>query len=446
MTFIRSVLALLLLSLLGGAGLLALGTMLIPSWQYGGYAVLICNEAVPDRDLRERLAFRGLGESLISESSQWVLLDAFGGLEQVPLDIYPSRILPFDPRNDGYAERLRSFFVRDGKRLVFIPRGAVSPGSLEKRIAAAIEGIPHTVEHLGLGKPLGLFFVFFGLALCILLPLRLLKSRPLPRMGQFLPCLPILAALVLDGAWGFVLAAILAGFFALLREPVLEWLAMLRYSRRRGQQTPSPETADIRQRFFSDVYEPFKSRWLFSLLLLLCYPLICVFSKISPLMAAAIIIMFAGIMIFSLQVFSQPRIRDYIRFSPVPLLKPPFGFSFLWVMFPFGLAAILAAIIPLFWTGSPSLGAAAVAGEIIITENEYQTHAAFQSSFSRRSLDQKDRIPGQAGYAAYILDDDGLVSPAPFSPMETTVLSTDIPPFPLKHLMHFLAAAVPGRN
>ena len=80
------------------------------------WAVLILDEAHEDRRIRESLA--GIG-AFISESSQNIFIDDFGSVKKIPLDSYYDEIEAFDPRNDGYAEKLSAFFVRDGKRLFF---------------------------------------------------------------------------------------------------------------------------------------------------------------------------------------------------------------------------------------------------------------------------------------------------------------------------------------
>jgi hypothetical protein len=104
-----------------------------------GFAALTLDASYPDRQIRELLAYGGV-KTAIGESSQWVFLEDFGGLEQVPLDRYWERVEPFDPRNDGYAERLQSFFVFNGERRIFIGlKGA--PLDLEGRVQAALGDI-----------------------------------------------------------------------------------------------------------------------------------------------------------------------------------------------------------------------------------------------------------------------------------------------------------------
>ncbi len=111
-----------------------------------GYATLVCGEDYSDFEIRSRLDSRGL-IGLVSESDQWALLDCFDGVEKIPLVEYSQRLFPFDPRNDGYAEKLRSLFIRDEKRFVYIPIGTNRPESLETEIAQALTGISYSLDY-----------------------------------------------------------------------------------------------------------------------------------------------------------------------------------------------------------------------------------------------------------------------------------------------------------
>ncbi|MDR1024889.1 MAG: hypothetical protein LBL56_04120 [Treponema sp.] len=114
-----------------------------------GYAALGLEDRVGDRETALGLE-QALGRPVLSESSQWVLLNSFGSLERIPLDEYDERLESFDPRRDPYAAMLRNFFVRDGKRWFFIPldRGIFGPfpvlnpeQSLKKKIVPVINAV-----------------------------------------------------------------------------------------------------------------------------------------------------------------------------------------------------------------------------------------------------------------------------------------------------------------
>jgi hypothetical protein len=153
-----------------------------------------------DREVAGALE-KALGRPVISASSQWVLLNSFGGLERVPLEDYEDRLEIFDPRRDGYAEKLTRFFVRDGKRWFFIPLDRKIAGSppvlnpaellvkgpaerLKTRIAGVLDpvlgsGVPFVLELQPQDRSTGfrilLFILAWGSALVLSLPL---VSRP----------------------------------------------------------------------------------------------------------------------------------------------------------------------------------------------------------------------------------------------------------------------------
>ncbi|MCL2473083.1 MAG: hypothetical protein FWF26_05325, partial [Treponema sp.] len=89
-----------------------------------GFAVLSLDESQNDREIQELLYSKGI-KDFFSESTQVVPVDDFGSLKMVPLDSFRNEIEKFDPRDDGYAQKLSSFFVRDGKRFFFLPLDTV---------------------------------------------------------------------------------------------------------------------------------------------------------------------------------------------------------------------------------------------------------------------------------------------------------------------------------
>jgi hypothetical protein len=428
MSFARSLPLLAFLSLLVGIVFCVLAWTVDSAGFRGGYALLAADAEVPDRTLRELLApLEGdFGGAPVSESSQWALLDEFGSLVRIPLDEYSGRVTAFDPRNDGYAEKVRSFFVRDGKRFVFIPlRSFVrAGGDLENRIAGALGGISFSVEYLGSGRPLGFYALLFAAAALGLLLFRFMRQGRL-LADWALPCLPALAAFAFYGAPGFALAALLLGLSGLLREPLAE-LCGPRRSR-------------------SGVLVFFKARGLLSLFFVAACVLAAFYSGFSLPFALGIFVSYAGIYFFSVRTFSLPHAGAHIRFAPVPIIQPALdeGFSAagksIPLMLPFALAALLAALLAVRVGGARYEGGTfSFAASQLITEEEYRSHTAFQASFSLRPLGRED---AGGPYPTYELGPDGLVNPAdePAAAL-TASLPADIPPFPLKQLMDFLGA------
>jgi hypothetical protein len=161
-----STLALFFCSFCAGMVLFFISIDILSRGDREGYAVLSLDEGVPDRAAAGALE-RALGRPVISESSQWVLLHNFGSLERVSLEDYEGRLEAFDPRRDGYAQKLRDFFVREGRRRIFIPLDRELFGSplalnprrvLERRLAAALGAVSPPrgagpVEPAGLAGP-----------------------------------------------------------------------------------------------------------------------------------------------------------------------------------------------------------------------------------------------------------------------------------------------------
>ena len=433
MSFRRSLFILCAVSLISGVVFIFAGLAWQPDRGRGAFAALITSDAVPDREIRRRL-----GDSLISESSQWFFLDDFGAVARVPLDEYDARLLPLDPRNDGYADKLRSFFVRDGKRFSFIPLNVAAGGApvkmpLEKSLPLLLEGIPFALEFPGLGRPLGVFFVIFAGAAALLLCVRFLPARWRVETAELVFCLPALVFFGFAGAAGFVLCALLAGLAALVREPLREFFVM---SRCRDRVFFSGETA--KGRFWRNVFQPFKLNWLLAPVFAGGFLCVLLFTVNSLLMAVAAFLVFAAIFVFSVRAFSLPRDSGrHMRFVPVALVKNSLNPVFAAVMLPFVAAALAAGLSACAAPRvSDPAGLSSLEGELV-TEADYLAHAAFQASFSYRPL-------GRSGgdYLLYTRSGDGLVAPsdAVREPLP------DVPPFPLKGLMDFLFSRRTGKD
>jgi hypothetical protein len=270
MSFIRSLLLLCFVSLLAGLGMLALGFVMGNSKNVGGYAVLEFDASADDRALRELLE-TGTGYFAggvpVSESSQWVMLDDFGSLQAVPLDKYGTRLLPFDPRNDGYAGKLKDLFVRDGKRFIYIPlnAGNWNAALLDKQFGALLSDIPFSAEYFGVGKPLPFLFLVYAAASLSFLVICYAKRHS--HGGTLAVCalLPALSSLVFFGAWGFTAAALFIGMFVCLQEPLNELIA-----------------AFNSKSIYKNVIKPYVIHWLFVILFVAAIGITLVFSGLKP--------------------------------------------------------------------------------------------------------------------------------------------------------------------
>jgi hypothetical protein len=406
-----------IVSIFISAGLWALGVSLIPAGERGAYAVLVCGTEFSDREIRERLENKGF-TGLVSESGQWVLLDSFGGLEQVALDEYHARILPFDPRNDGYAEKLRSLFVQDDKRFIYIP---VKFMKNEKRLEAALEDIPYAYFNIHPQRQAGFSLILFFLAAGAFFAVRPLRSALRPYAASLIPCLPVLAPLALSGAAGFALASLLAGFAALLAVSGFKWFTW-----------PPPYRR-----------APLLPKLLLSLLAV-CYVFLSFFSDFSPVFPLLVLIFVCGILAFSRWNISQlARLeKSRRRFSPVLILRPRISiFAFSWAMLPFA----AAALVMVFTTLAASLSVPALPPDLpspgAVTEADYRAHYLFQSTFSLRALHEPE-VSGDM--RRYEFASDGLLSQIADGERSANNNGGAIPPFPLAGLVRCLNPAESG--
>jgi hypothetical protein len=392
-----------------------------------GFALLTVDASEPDRAVGEALSAAGIDGS-ISESTSWVFLDDFAGLKRIPLDAYDEAVEPFDPRNDGYAERLRSFFVKDGKRRFFIDLGATGYGRLEGRVAAVLGDTPFTLDAFVTARPASrlwslLLFLVAGAATLFL------SSRGVPRGFVTLAAalLPVQGALALSGPGGFACSAALLGCFQCLLPPLTE------------QSLQSL----IRRRF--KIERVFKMNWRLAFLFLLVFIVAALFASVQPLVAALAGI--SGFIAFGLFLRLESGRETgpvHRRFLPVPIREPSFSFAMMpRITLPFAAASFLALFLPLV-SGQPAASpnpASLAAALEFPSEEEYRAHFAYQSSFSLRPL----AAPGAGrpeSYHGYYLGEDGLIAGSQdmqeADPMEAGPEYPQMPPFPLEELSSFL--------
>jgi hypothetical protein len=174
-----------------GVGAFLLAITLLPDEAAEGYAVLRVDVALSDRVIGDRLAAsidNYISIDFVSESTQWVFLNDFDTILSIPFDEYQERLsasaLRPDPRDDGYAARLHSFFVRNNQRLFFIPFARPSlleeldtvwvhktrsgSAKLEAAIAKGLDGISFSIEWLGYDREPRYLYIAFADAACVL--------------------------------------------------------------------------------------------------------------------------------------------------------------------------------------------------------------------------------------------------------------------------------------
>jgi hypothetical protein len=437
-----------------------------------GFALLTLDAAYPDRAVGERLSGAGIN-GYISESTVWVFLDDFGELKRIPLDAYDEAVEPFDPRNDGYAEKLRSFFVENGKRRFFLGLNDGYSGAnagatyeqLEGRIAAALgENAPgenvFTLDAFVTARPgsrlwpLLLFLAASAGALILAL-----SGLGLPRAsGLFVPrsffflvaaLLPVLGALAFSGPGGFACSAALLGCFQSLLPPFRENYSG--FQRLRGHRLK-----------FDRI---FRINWLLAILFLLVFIGIAVLTSIHPLLA--VLTGAGGFTVFGLFLWVESKRGTsarpgtvHRRFEPVPIREPVFSFTMLpRIVLPFAVASFLALFLPLL--ASPAKPAPPFTGGGLLRDSglfyresaslaailtppskeEYEAHFTYQASFSLRPLDASPSDAGRpegAAYRSYYLGGDGLIAGSRDMADPAVPEYPGIPPFPLEELASFL--------
>jgi len=385
--------------------------------------ILIVDETEDDSVIQNKLSSDGLG-GFISESTQLVQIDDFGALKFISLDSFQEKIESFDPRDDGYAAKLRSFFVHEGKRFFFLI-AENSAGSLprisnlKKKFDTVLEGIPYTFSVLGQKEPVFLYYLL--LAVCCVFTMFFSSNRRL-----FIFQFPVLIATGYAGFFSIILAAILTGIWELMREPLLELFASRRYSRK------LPNYAGLGFKGTIKRLKPFRLNLLLALLFFTFLPALSFAGFINPLLLLAVCASFAFMYFLSFR-YEEERMRkrSHIQFRPVLLL--PYRaktYSFFPLLLPFALLAIPALFLPRGLSGSSPVDAF-----FLINSEDYERHIAFQKSFSYRPLNQGQNALMQNDYLRYYLGEDGLIAGNAAYAFSDDSEAT---PFPLEKLMGFL--------
>ena len=396
------------------------------SYTGGAYAVFIFDESQDDRAIRETLQRGGL-EGFISESSQEIPIDDFGFLRMIPLDTFRDKIETFDPRDTGYAEMLRSFFVRDGQRFFFLYlEDAASAARVNKQAAALLPDIPFTFTVMGHRR--SIFWYFPLLAAACVLAFVFSRSKRFFLLG-----LPVLLAFGWGASYAFILAAVFAAIPELLREPLIELSAAHRYRRR-----------DYAGSGFSGFFRklrPFRVNCILAVLFLAFGVFFSALSGISPIPLAAAFASLCLLYFLGFRIESErARKNRHILFVPVPMI--PFKaktFSIFPMLLPFGLASVLAVFLPLFMPDIAPQGENESPVDIryLVSAEDYYRHVEFQRSFSFRRMDQELCLGGpliQDPFMRYYLGEDGLIAGS----MNYSINFWASAPFPLEKLKAFL--------
>jgi hypothetical protein len=396
------------------------------------YAVVSVDASLGDRYIGKLFDSAGLEGAYFSESTQWVEIDDFGTLRKIPLDTYREEIESFDPRDDGFAGRLKAFFVRDGKRFFFIPLAGSAAGGkkLKKSVSLALGEIPFDFEILGYYRPFLLYLVLLVLSA---LAAVFFSGFPSGFVFQVFPLL----GFVRGGPPALVLAALLAAFWALFRDPLNELFAASRYSR--GFYA-APGVRGLGEKL-----KPYRLNLVLILIFLLLFGFVSVAGGLPPLPVwTGLVSSWVLSLLARAAETERQKQAVHIRFNPVIMLP---GRVKAVPLFPlaavFGPAVLLSLLAPRFF---PSLSypkeAPAVSDpRFLVSPADYEDHIAFERAFSRMPLGSDSRDsrdsgnPLEEGYFHYYLGEDGLIAGTEDERHEE---GEDPPSFPLENLMEFL--------
>jgi hypothetical protein len=407
--------------ILFSTGLFLFGKYTSPAEIRGSYAVLKADKNTDDNMIRDLLEqgkhlFAG---SVISESTQWVLLDEFDSVSVIPLNEYHKRILPFDPRDDGYADKLSSFFIHDDIRCFFIPLKNTNSVTMEKQLKNLLGNIPFSVSYYGIGKPYHLYFILFaGASVCVLVIFLIKKQR-----GQFfiLLLLPVLFSLSFFGAWGIALSSLVFGLFIFTREPLNEFFSVA------GLKSGNTKKLTLFSRY---VFEPYKSYLPLIIMFILSFCGIIFILKARSLFLIWVITITSALYFFSLYITSRNS-SNHRRFRPLHILKRKnIENEFSLYMLPF----ITASIIAVFLT--PNISGNPMSNDEMsyqLDQDDYYNHLDYQMSFSVRQLNSLN-----GNYTGFLLDNEGL--PGNMSANTDEYADASLyPSFPLENLLSFLS-------
>jgi hypothetical protein len=385
---------------------LFLFSVFIPAESKDGYYVLAVDKDFPDRDIGDMLKASGFND-FYSESETLLFYDDFGRPKTFFLDQFQGKFESFDPRNDGYAESLSSFFVHGENRYFFIYDEAYRPRQIEKTFGVVFAAVPHKIDFLFSVRNIIIWFVFQFIALII--ALLVFRDKIL-----FIPELPVILSFAWGALSGLILSCVLIGLWELLRGPLEEFFSHKPFGRLKHRLKP----------YRASIFWAFFYTGLYGFLIsMLKIPLI-------PAWAGFFCFVLIEILAFA-EIKKIKQKNDF--FTPIkilPSIQKKQGFCVSMAAFAF--VVLLSAILSPFFSGfffrANTNGDKYIAN--LPSALEYQKHMVYQSRFSYLPLGI------DAGeYKSYYLGDDGLIAGARNTGV---IMGWEIPPFPLERLTDYL--------
>jgi hypothetical protein len=416
----------------------------------GDYITLITGGQIQDSVVAAKLDSAGI-KNVLSESSQWFFVNDFSELRRVPLDQFNDFLLKSDPRNDGYAEKLRMFFVQDGKRYFYIPRRSLhssNPAVAEQRIIEALEGAPHidimlnsyAVQNAGGG------FIFIAAAV-FTLALSVYAAKPfaggiraaVTPLLQTAALLPSCALFAMSGPTGFALAAVLLTLFFIFRAPLKSLFIKLRLA--------NESVFSVSCRGLIKQYIRKEKKMTFMIFVMLAA--VCITGRVNIFYVLLAALFFCLSAAASIYLTISPRgAGGRIRFAPIAI-RPDSNLRLPLIALPFILASALSIVIPLCTQPRTRILEAGEKKQIpAISVKDYEDHINFQKNFAFMKLANTNEAAAASNadivtYRDFELGPDGLLRPIDGGPSANNMLggsAADIPPFPLENLLNFFNA------
>ncbi|GMO31750.1 MAG: hypothetical protein Ta2F_07410 [Termitinemataceae bacterium] len=425
------------------------------------FATLIIDEKSEktDAEICEALTKSGI-KGFYSKSTAWAFVNNFEGIEQVSLDKYDKRVTAFDPRNDGYAERVGRLFTAEGKRIIYIPSSALTFTG-EAILASALSGIPYTLEWKSAKQDSTIFFVFF-IAVCILSIYLVVRSRKWDYVFALVCGLPALSLLAAYGAGGFALSAVILAVFRHYEDALRYYAVMIPEL---SIFKPSNTPCDLLPLTYITGEE--KQRTIIKLSLFAALFLAVAFLGSVNIVAAILSIILFSLAVcasIAVQHASTGQSKPHSRFIYIPIkpnLKAKQNLYFyklplIWtfcaftVFFTTLITASQKSNLPSAQSRAVSSKLSKIKNSAMISEADYIAHLEFQKNFAFTKLktgnaDKDDlQTTAESGqYMQYKLESSGIFTQVAVNEPKITAKTDGLPHFNMGKLLNFLQTELP---
>lgn len=356
--------------------------------------VLSLPDNVEEKLVLERLDAINVSH-VVSESTQFVYIDDFEKPRSIPLKEFDKYIEPLDPRNDGYADRLKNVFVSDGQRRFFIPLASNAPwvrmDTLIRKIEKSLLEYKPTIQVSGTNQ-VQLPWWLNGLGFAGILIYFVLIFR---RKTHIVTALPIMLVLLNAGFGGLVAAGLLIAMKTAFEQFMQDF--MFRFYKK--------EPIHV-----SVFFHWYKTDLINGLILIILYVLSCFVLTIPWTIAlAGLAVLISTDVLFFLFYFESALKIEHRSFLPIQLIRSAKKFAEpLRVLLPFVSCAVAFFVFSILIQSSNKVSVKTDGNLIPLSFDNYQAHIERQYRFSIDSLHPDS--PDNNVYSTYVLDADGLIS------------------------------------